>query len=114
MKNLSKKISVIVLSSVLLVAGSVASFANAKQISSEDSLIKVCEAMQSNNKLRLHQAVKRTGYSYKSLAKGLMCNGQTMYDFAISSGATDTAVTLARKSALALPELVAQSKLVID
>ena len=83
--------------------------ANAKYIPNESSLIKVCKAIQTNNAAKLRVAVKRSGYSYRDLAKGLMCNGQTVVEYAMSHGAIENANLMAKLSHTKLPQLVAQT-----
>lgn len=70
----------------------------------------MCEAIQTNNPAKLRVAVKRSGYSYRSLAEGLMCNGQTVVEFAMSNGAMQNASLMARRVHTRLPQLVAKTR----
>jgi hypothetical protein len=63
----------------------------------ENNLIAVCEAVKSDNRLKLHRAVKATGLNMKNLHTGLVCNGQDMLTFAITNGADVNAQHIARR-----------------
>lgn len=62
----------------------------------EDDLIKICEAIQNDDRLDLRLAVKKSGISYRALANGLVCNGDDMMTFAMKNNAKDTHQYLAR------------------
>ncbi|MDO6565529.1 DUF3718 domain-containing protein [Alteromonas sp. 1_MG-2023] len=80
----------------LALAASLAN-ANGYPESSEKDLVAVCEAIQDDNRLALHKAVKRSRISYKDLHKGLVCNGEDMLSFAQSNNAISTGDYLARR-----------------
>lgn len=63
----------------------------------EKSLVKVCEALKSNSKLRLHKAIKQSRISEEDLAEGLVCNGQDPFTFALLHSAENTASYLAKR-----------------
>lgn len=77
-------------------------------VSLEDDLIKVCEAIRDNNRLRLHQAVKNSGLSFRTLADKLVCNGQDMLAFAATHGADNTHALIARRTNLDTRTLTAK------
>jgi len=68
--------------------------------SSEANLVRVCKALKSNSRLQLLKAVKRTRVGYREIAKGLVCNGKSAYEFAQLHNADKTAGLLARKGNL--------------
>ena len=74
----------------------------------EANLIKVCEALRGNNKLKLHLAVKRTGVRYHHLAKGLVCNGQDAVTFALSHNANKTAALFAKRASVDINTMLAK------
>lgn len=63
----------------------------------EKDLIAVCEAVKSDNRLKLHRAVKATGLNMKNLHSGLVCNGQDMITYAVANGADVNAQHIARR-----------------
>ena len=76
---------------------SVSSIAQANQLSPslEKKLVKVCEAIQSNNRFKLHRAIKNSGVDKRQIVKGLVCNGMDGESFALSVNAKATAEFLA-------------------
>ena len=76
----------------------------------EHKLVKVCEALQSNNRFELRSAIKSTGLSNKSIAEGLVCNGMDSVTFALSVNATNTASYLAQRSDLKYNELMSKTQ----
>jgi hypothetical protein len=64
----------------------------------EKQLVNVCHALKSDNRLQLRRAIKRSGVSYKGIAGGLKCNGETAVNFALSNGASQTADLLAKRA----------------
>lgn len=91
---------------VLLIASAVASLtlvsiqANATPFSPslEKDLTRICEALKSDSKLALHRAVKRSRLSYRQVDDGLVCNGQSARDFALTHDADNTANMLASRA----------------
>lgn len=108
MKNLINSFNLPATIGVIAVCSLFSLSANAKYIPNESALIKVCQAVQTNNSAKLRVAVKRSGFSYKNLAEGLMCNGQTVMEFAMSHGAIKNANLMATRSHTELPQLIAQ------
>jgi hypothetical protein len=106
--NLSTVVSVVTLCT-LFSATAFSSTAHAKYIHNEKSLIKVCEAIQTNSPSQLRSAVKRSGHNYQALADGLLCNGQTVIEFAMANGAAKNASLFSRHTHTKLPELVAKA-----
>jgi hypothetical protein len=107
MKKLAKSLNLTIASTLLVIAGSSMSLANAQPIERESKLVKVCEAVQNDNKSKLSRAVKNAGYSYSAIANGLVCNGQPVLEFAVANGSNEVAEKLARRTNKALPDLVA-------
>jgi hypothetical protein len=91
-KNL---IIVSVLSSFLLLG---AAQAQAIDKSTEDKLVGICKALQSNSKAKLHRVIKQSNLSYKKISEGLVCNGMDPVTFALRSNAHKTAQLFAHKS----------------
>ena len=65
--------------------------------SHEASLVKICEAIQTNSKRKLRNAIKSSGIPSRAINKGLVCNGLDTVSFALSSGANKTADFLVAK-----------------
>jgi hypothetical protein len=63
-----------------------------------EKLVNVCEAIKSDNRIKLKKAVEATNVSYKHLAKGLVCNGMSPVQFALANKADKTAHYLASRS----------------
>ena len=74
----------------------------------EAKLVEVCQSIQTNSRMRLHMAVKRSGLSYAALYKGLKCNGQDVMTFAATSNATTNSDFLARRMTRSQQELLAK------
>ena len=91
---MKKLILATIVSSGLFLAGT----AQAQYIShdTELSLIKICNAIKSDNKQKLHRAIKKSGVPAKSIAKGLVCNGHDPVSFALANKAVNTARVMAR------------------
>jgi len=73
--------------------------AQAKYIdkNTEAHLVKICEAIKSNSKIKLHIAIRDSGINAKAVSKGLVCNGYDPVTFAIVNKAKNTAKFMARK-----------------
>lgn len=76
----------------------------------ERHLVKICKALQSNSRIRLHQAVKQSRLGFRNVAKGLKCNGQDPLVFAMNSGASKNAGYLARKANVDMTTMMAQQE----
>ncbi|WP_166424055.1 DUF3718 domain-containing protein [Paraglaciecola sp. 20A4] len=63
----------------------------------EKKLVKVCEALKSDSRIRLHMAIKRSGVKAKYLAKGLVCNGHDPVTFAALNNANKTGTLMASR-----------------
>jgi hypothetical protein len=103
---MKKTILVSILSTGILLAGSAQ--ANYIDPSTEHSLVKICEALKSNSKIRLHRAVKNSGLSYKKVAKDLVCNGQDPVTFALMNDSKKTAKLIAKRSNVDIDSLLAK------
>lgn len=57
----------------------------------EKDLIRICKAIKSDRKLRIKQAIKKSGVQPKAIAKGLSCNGMDPISFAIHNDAKKSA-----------------------
>ena len=66
--------------------------------STEAKLVKICYALKSDSKIRLHRTVKQSRLGYKQIAEGLKCNGKSAMEFALFNDASNTANLLARKA----------------
>jgi hypothetical protein len=95
-----------ILSAGLVMTGSVQ--ANNINKSLEKDLVNVCNAIKTNNKSKLHRAVRRSGVSYKNIANGLVCNGHDAVTFALMNNSNDTAKLMARKGNIDSESLVAK------
>jgi len=83
----------ILLSGAILLAGSAQ--ANYISVDMEKRLVKICEALQSDSKIKLHKAVKDSGLSYKKVVNDLVCNGVDPVTFALNNNSSRTAKLLA-------------------
>ena len=90
----------------ILLSGS----AQAKYIdkSTEANLVKICEAIRSDNKLKVHRAIKNSGIKAKAISKGLVCNGYDSVTFAMVNNAPNTAKFMARKGGVDYKALLAK------
>ncbi|WJG10370.1 DUF3718 domain-containing protein [Aliiglaciecola sp. LCG003] len=66
--------------------------------STEAKLVKICHALKSNNQFQLHRAIKHSNMSYKTVARGLKCNGKSAFKFALMHQADVTAGYLAKRA----------------
>jgi hypothetical protein len=101
----------LLITSILVAATFITSTANANNYidqATEQDLVKVCEALQSNSKIKLLRVIKRSGLSFNNIAKGLVCNGQDAIKFALLNGADKTANMLAKKGSVDLENYVAK------
>ncbi|MFT6990840.1 MAG: hypothetical protein ACJASL_002823 [Paraglaciecola sp.] len=90
----------------ILLSGS----AQAKYIdkSTEANLVKICEAIKSDSKLRVNRAIKNSGIKAKEISKGLVCNGYDPVTFAMLNNAQKTAKFMAHKSGVDYEALLAK------
>jgi hypothetical protein len=90
----------IIICSIITVGVFLVGSAQAKHIdkNTEANLIKICEALKSDSKLKLHVAIKDSGIKAKAIREGLICNGYDPVSFAIINNAQNTAKFMARKS----------------
>jgi hypothetical protein len=75
----------------------------------EKKLVRVCEAIQSNDRLKLRRAIKDSGVSKRQIVKGLVCNGMDGETFALSMNATVTAELLASNKKSSKQQLASKS-----
>lgn len=95
-----------ILAAGILLAGS----AQAQYLdkNTEARLVKICEAIKSDSKIKLYIAIKNSGINAKSISEGLVCNGYDPVSFAIVSNAQNTAKFMARKSGVDYEALLAK------
>ena len=100
----------VILVSILSVGVLLASSAQANYIDpvTERSLVKICEALKSNSKIRLHRAIKNSRLSYKTVAKGLVCNDQDPVSFALNNDSAKTAKIMAKRAHIDYEALLAK------
>jgi hypothetical protein len=103
---MKKALLVSILSVGILLAASAQ--ANYIEPATAKNLLKICEALKSNSKLRLHKAIKKSGFSYKTVAKGLVCNGHDPVSFALMNDARKTAKLLASRGNVSYEILLAK------
>lgn len=103
---MKKAILVSILSAGVLLAGSVQ--ANYIDPVTERNLVKICEALKSNSKIRLHKAIKNSRLSYTKVAKDLVCNGENPVTFALKNDSNKTAKLMAKKANMDYDELLAK------
>jgi hypothetical protein len=82
--------------------------ANSIDKSTEAHLVKICEAIKSDNALKLHHAIKNSGVRARIIGQGLVCNGYDPVSFAIVNNAKTTAKFMARKSGVDYETLLAK------
>jgi len=102
--KVSQRITAPLAAATLLVFSSIAAAGSAQagtmSASMEKKLVAVCEAIKDNNRLSLYRAIKASGVSYRTLAEGLVCNGQDMYSFAMNNKANETGALIAKRTNL--------------
>lgn len=64
----------------------------------ESDLVRICEAIKSDSKLKLNRTLKQTNLSYRAVSNGLVCNGMSVHDFARQHQATKTGELLAKRT----------------
>jgi hypothetical protein len=74
----------------------------------EANLVKICEAIKSDSKLRVYRAIKNSGIKAKTISEGLVCNGYDPVTFAMVNNAQKTAKFMARKSGVDYEALLAK------
>lgn len=67
----------------------------------EKNLIEVCEAVKSDNKLRLTRTLRQNHLTFRQVAKDLKCNGQDVVTFARANEASDNADYVEHRAHLA-------------
>ena len=74
--------------------------AQAKYIdkNTEANLVKICKAVKSDSKIKLHIAIRDSGIKAKEISEGLVCNGYDPVTFAMVNNAQNTAKYMAIKS----------------
>lgn len=82
--------------------------ANSFDKSTEAHLVKICEAIKSDSKLKVHSAIKKSGIKARIISEGLVCNGYDPVTFAIVNNAQTTAKYMARKSGVDYEALLAK------
>jgi hypothetical protein len=94
-----------ILTASILLAGSAQ--ANYIGKNTEANLVKICEAIKSDSKIRVHIAIKNSGIKAKKISKGLVCNGYDSVTFALKNNAQNTAKFMARKGGVDYDVLLA-------
>ena len=84
----------IITASILLSSAVQAKFMDKKL---EAKLVKVCEAIKSDNKFKVYKAIKNSGVKARTISNGLVCNGYDPVTFAKIHNAESTAQYIARK-----------------
>jgi hypothetical protein len=74
----------------------------------EEKLVKVCEALKSDSRIKLQQAISNVSAGYREIAEGLVCNGVDPITFALNNGAVNTAKLLANRSHKNFDEMLAK------
>ncbi|PKG93051.1 DUF3718 domain-containing protein [Paraglaciecola sp. MB-3u-78] len=74
----------------------------------ETHLVKICEAIKSDSKLKVNRAIKRSGIKARTISQGLVCNGYDPVTFALVNKAQNTAKFMARKSGVNYEALLAK------
>jgi hypothetical protein len=74
----------------------------------ERKLVRVCEAIKSDSRIRLNVAIKQSGLNARRLAKGLVCNGHDPVTFAALNNANKTGVLMANRLNVDYQELLAK------
>jgi hypothetical protein len=83
------KMTVISATLITLLAASTGAQAGSTKLSKSqiNDLVNICEALKSDSKLNIRQAIWRSGISKKVVRKGLQCNGMDAVTFALSHDA---------------------------
>lgn len=102
-------LSVLVTGLMVSATSQAGSRAKAFNASHERTLVGLCEAVKSNNKLRLHHALKEAGISYAKMQEDLVCNGKDPMTFAMLNGSEDTAHLIAKRTDLDASSIIARN-----
>lgn len=84
-----------ILTASILLTGTVQAKAIDKKL--EAKLVKVCEAIKSDSKLKVYKAIRDSGIKARVISNGLVCNGYDPVTFAKINSAENTAEYIARK-----------------
>jgi hypothetical protein len=105
----------IIVSSIVTVVILLGGSAKAKNIdkNTEANLVKICQALKSDSKLKLHSAIKDSGIKdsgikIKEISEGLVFDGYEPVTFAIFNNAQNTAEFMARHSGADYEALLAK------
>jgi hypothetical protein len=106
-----KKLLLSVLVTGLLVSATSQAGTRAKAFdaSHERTLVSLCEAVRSNNKMRLHHTLKQARISYSEMQEGLVCNGKDPMTFAMLNGSEDNAHLIAKRTNIDPSSIVAKN-----
>ena len=90
----------LLISSIITAGILLAGNAQASKIdtTTENNLIKICEAIKSDSALKLHTAIRNSGIQTKQISNGLVCNGADPVSFALANDAQKTAKFMAKRS----------------
>ena len=72
----------------------------------DKAMVRVCQAIQSNSKIKLNNTLKAYRLNYKTISEKLVCNGQDVLTFASLSGADKNAQLIAKRLNKAVPGVV--------
>ena len=92
-----KKLLLVSVLSLGLLTG-VSAHADSMSPELEKSLVKICEAVKSNSRIRLHVAIESSGLKVRHIMKGLVCNDQDPISFARVNRANKTGKLLATRA----------------
>lgn len=95
----------IITAGILLAGSAQANYINEH---AESKLVRVCEAIQSDSKIKLHIAIRDSGVNAKAISKGLVCNGYDPVTFAMVNKAQKTGRFLAKISGVDYEALLAK------
>ncbi|MGS2719783.1 DUF3718 domain-containing protein [Paraglaciecola aestuariivivens] len=100
----------LILGSIITAGVLLTGTAQAKYIDkqTEAKLVEICQALKSDSKIRVHKAIKKSGFKARAISKGLVCNGYDAVTFAMINNAENSAKFIAKKGNINYNELIAK------
>jgi hypothetical protein len=95
---LNTKLTILLLTSLLLTANLAQAKSNSMDKNLENKLINICKALKSDDKIKLRHSIKESGLRERVVFRGLVCNGMSPLAYALSENANLTAHYIGNKS----------------
>lgn len=95
---LNVKLMILMLIALFLSANLAQAKPKSMDKSLENKLVNICEALKTDNKLKLKRAIRKSGFKEHNIKRGLVCNGMDPITFALSENANVNAEYLAGRN----------------